>query len=140
MALATGLMLRTLLCERMNGDDGYFDSFELVFFPGNSPPYITSAIYAVPLVVFPLPKNWAIYHPSLGIVMVSAQTALVSAAGVPTYYRFNGIKSGVSTALLQGTVGAIGSGADMKFTNTAWPIGLPVSLNRLSFYPPQFNN
>ena len=140
MALATGLMLRTLMCERMNGDDGYFDSFELVFFPGNSPPYITSAIYAVPLVVFPLPKNWAIYHPSLGIVMVSAQTALVTAAGVPAYYRFNGIKSGVSTALLQGTVGATGSGADMKFTNTAWPIGLPVSLNRLSFYPPQFNN
>ena len=140
MALATGLMLRTLMCERMNGDDGYFDSFEMVFFPGKSPPYITSAIYAVPLVVFPLPKNWATYHPSLGVVMVSAQTAPVSAAGVPAYYRFNGIKSGVSTALLQGTVGATGSGADMKFTNTAWPIGLPVSLNRLSFYPPQFNN
>lgn len=140
MALATGLMLRTLMCERMNGDDGYFDSFEMVFFPGNSPPYITSTIYDVPLVVFPLPKNWAIYHPSLGLVMVSAQTAPVTAAGVPAYYRFNGIKSGISTALLQGTVGDMASGADMKFANTSWPIGLPVSLIRLNFYPPQFNN
>lgn len=140
MALATGLMLRTLMCERMNGDDGYFDSFELVFFPGNSPPPINSTIYDVPLVVFPLPKNWAIYQPSLGVVMVSARTAAVTAAGVPAYYRFNGIKSGVSTALLQGTVGDMGSGADMKFANTSWPIGLPVSIKRLNFYPPQFNN
>lgn len=140
MALATGLMLRTLMCERMNGDDGYFDSFEMVFFPGTSPPDITSTIYDVPLVVFPLPKNWAIYRPSLGIMMTSARTAPVTAAGVPAYYRFNGIKSGISTALLQGTVGGIGSGADMKFTNTGWPVGLPVSINRLTFYPPQFNN
>ena len=140
MALATGLMLRTLMCERMNGNDGYFDSFEMVFFPGNSPPYITSTIYDAPLVVFPLPKNWAIYQPSLGLVMVSARTAPVTAAGVPAYYRFNGIKSGISTALLQGTVGDMASGADMKFANTGWPIGLPVSIKSLNFYPPQFNN
>ena len=140
MALATGQMLRALMCERMTGDDGYFDSFEMVFFPGNSPPDINSTIYDVPLVVFPLPKNWAIYRPSLGVVMVSARTAAVTAAGVPAYYRFNGIKSGISTALLQGTVGNMASGADMKFTNTSWPIGLPVSLHRLNFYPPQFDN
>ena len=140
MALASGRMLRTLMCERIYGDDGYFDSFELVFFPGNSPPNINSTIYAVPLVVFPLPKNWAIYQPSLGVVMKSARTAPVTAAGVPAYYRFNGIKSGVSTALLQGTVGDMASGADMKFANTSWPIGLPVSIKGLRFYPPQFNN
>ena len=140
MALATGLMLRTIMCERLNGDDGYFDSFEMVFFPGGRPPYITDTIYAVPLVVFPLPKNWAIYRPSLGVVMVSSKTAPVTTAGVPAYYRFNGIKSGISEALLQGTVGLPGSGADMKFTNTSWPIGLPVSLHRLNFYPPQFDN
>ena len=140
MALATGLMLRTIMCERLNGDDGYFDSFEMVFFPGGKPPYITDTIYAVPLVVFPLPKNWAIYHQSLGVVMVSPQTARVTAAGVPAYYRFNGIKSGISEALIQGTVGLPGSGADMKFTYTGWPIGLPVSMHRLNFYPPQFNN
>ena len=140
MALATGLMLRTMMCERMTGDDGYFDSFELVFFPGNSPPYITSTIYDVPLVVFPLPNGWAYYYPPEGVVMVSARTAAVTAAGVPTYYRFNGIKSGVSTALLQGTVGDMASGADMRFANTGWPIGLPVSIKRLHFYPPQFNN
>lgn len=140
MALATGLMLRTLMCERMNGDDGYFDSFELVFFPGNSPPPINNKIYDVPLVVFPLPKNWAIYQSSLGVVMKSARTAAVTAAGVPAYYRFNGIKSGVSIALLQGTVGDMASGADMKFANTGWPIGLPVSIKRLYFFPPQFDN
>lgn len=140
MALATGLMLRTLMCERMTADDGYFDSFELVFFPGNLPPNINSTIYAVPLVVFPLPKNWAIYYPAQGVVMALARTAAVTAAGVPTYYRFNGIKSGVSTALLQGTVGDMASGADMRFANTSWPIGLPVSIKRLHFYPPQFNN
>ena len=61
-------------------------------------------------------------------------------AGVSAYYRFNGIKSGVSTALLQGPVGDMASGADMKFANTGWPIGLPVSIKRLHFYPPQFNN
>ena len=140
MALATGLMLRTLMCERMSGDDGYFDSFELVFFPGDLPPNINSTIYDVPLVVFPLPQEWAIYYPAVGVVMVSARTAAVTAAGVPTYYRFNGIKSGVSTALLQGTVGDMASGADMKFANTGWPVGLPVSIKGLRFYPPQFNN
>ena len=140
MALATGQILRTLMCKRMTGDDGYFDSFELVFFPGNSPPYITSTIYAVPLVVFPLPNGWAYYYPPEGIVMNAAQTRPVTAAGVPTFFRFNGIKSGVSEALLQGTVGITGSGADMLFSQTGWPVGLPVSINALRFRPPQYNN
>lgn len=140
MALATGQMLRTLMCERMTGDDGYFDSFELVFFPGNSPPYITSTIYDVPLVVFPLPDGWAYYYPHEGVVMTGTHTQPVTAAGVPVFFRFNGIKSSISTALLQGTVGELGSGADMKFPNTGWPVGLPVSINGLRFYPPQFNN
>lgn len=140
MALATGQMLRTLMCERMTGDDGYFDSFELVFFPGKRTSYITSTIYAVPLVVFPLPKGWAYYDPPVGVVLRAAQTQPVTAAGVPAFFRFNGIKSGISAALLQGTVGDMASGADMKFANTSWPIGLPVSINDLRFYPPQFNN
>lgn len=140
MALATGQMLRTMMCERMTGDDGYFDSFELVFFPGSSPPYITSTIYDVPLVVFPLPDGWAYYYPPEGVVMYAAQTQPVTAAGVPAFFRFNGIKSGVSEALLQGTVGLPGSGADMLFSQTGWPVGLPVSINALRFRPPQYNN
>lgn len=140
MALATGQMLRTLMCERMTGDDGYFDSFELVFFPGSSPPYITSTIYDVPLVVFPLPAGWAYYYQPEGVVMYAAQTQPVTAAGVPAFFRFNGIKSGVSEALLQGTVGLTGSGADMLFSQTGWPVGLPVSINALRFRPPQYNN
>ena len=124
----------------MNGDDGYFDSFEMVFFPGNSPPYITSTIYAVPLVVFPLPNGWAYYHPPRGVVMDTTKTQPVTAAGVPAFFRFNGIKSGVSEALLQGTVGLTGSGADMLFSQTGWPIGLPVTIKDLRFYPPQFSN
>ena len=140
MALATGLMLRTLMCERMNGDDGYFDSFELVFFPGNYTPYITGTIYEVPLVVFPLPNGWAYYIRPEGVVMYDAQTQPVTAAGVPAFFRFNGIKSGVSEALMQGTVGLPGSGADMIFSQTGWPIGLPVSINALRFHPPQYNS
>ena len=140
MALATGQMLRALMCERMTGDDGYFDSFELVFFPGNSPPSITSTIYEVPIVVFPLPNGWAFYHPPMGVIMSLAQTQPVTAAGVPAFFRFNGIKSGVSEALLQGTVGLTGSGADMIFSQTGWPIGLPVRIQDLRFYPPQFSN
>ena len=59
---------------------------------------------------------------------------------MPLFFRFNGIKSTVSTALLQGPVGKLGSGADMVFSDTGWPVGLPVSINGLRFYPPQFNN
>lgn len=140
MALATGRMLRTLMCERMTGDDGYFDSFELVFFPGSSLPYITDTIYEVPLVVFPLPNGWAYYHPPRGVVMDTTKTQPVTAAGVPAFFRFNGIKSGVSEALLQGTVGLYGSDADMIFSQTGWPVGLPVSIEALRFHPPQFHN
>ena len=139
MALATGQMLRALMCERMTGDDGYFDSFELVFFPGSFSPYITSTIYEVPLVVFPLPNGWAYYHPPRGVVMNTTKTQPVTAAGVPAFFRFNGIKSGVSEALLQGTVGLYGSDADMIFSQTGWPLGLPVRINALRFRPPQFN-
>lgn len=140
MALATGQMLRDLMCERMTGGDGYFDSFEIVFFPGNSPPYITQPVYDVPLVVFPLPTDWGHYYPVEAIVMYTAQTQPVTAAGVPVYFRFNGIKSGITEALLQGTVGLTGSGADMVFSQTGWPVGLPVSIKALRLRPPQFNN
>ena len=140
MALATGRMLRALMCERMTGDDGYFDSFELVFFPGNSPPPITSTIYDAPLVVFPLPIGWGWFFPPDGVVMHAARTQPVTAAGVPAFFRFNGIKSGVLEALLQGTIGLPGSGADIIFSQTGWPVGLPVTIKALRFRPPQYNN
>lgn len=140
MALATGQMLRDLMCRRMTNADGYFDAFELAFFPGNSPPYITQTIYDTPLVVFPLAANWANYFENEGVVMVGTHTAATTAPGVAAFFRFNGIKAGTPTALLQGSIGERGSGADMIFSHTGWPVGLPVSINGLRFYPPQFKN
>lgn len=140
MALATGQMLRDLMCRRMTGADGYSDAFELVFFPGNSPPYITTTVTDAPLVVFPLAVGWANYFANEGVVMIAEQNANTTTAGVAAFFRFNGIKSGVTSALLQGAVGTIGSGADMIFSNTGWPVGLPIKIKGLRFYPPQFNN
>lgn len=139
MSLATGPALRELFGKRLSGEDGYYDSFELAFFPGYVPSAITTPIYAAPLIVFPLPSPWATYLSAYGTVLTTEQTLTTTAPGVVTFFRFNGIKSAVTDPLQHGTVSTYGAGGDIQFSATGWPIGLPINLKRLYLRPPQLN-
>ena len=139
MSLATGPALRELYGRRLSGQDGYYDAFELVFFPGSIPPTTKSRSYSSPLVVFDLPSNWAVFNASSGTIMITPMTRETIAPGVVTHFRFNGILGAVHEVLQQGSVTKTGEGGDIQFPSTGWSVGLPVTLVRLYLRPPQMN-
>lgn len=137
MALGTGPALREVFGKRVSGEDGYFDSFELAIFPAPISYYASDNVYATPLVVFAFPSTWATYLPDYGALFVGPKTEPTTTAGEAAFFRINGIKSGVTACLLTGTITKNGGGGDMQFSDIGWPVGLPVTINRLYMKPPR---
>lgn len=137
MALGTGITMRKLFGQRISGQDGHFDSFELVIFPGPIVNHASSTVYASPLVVFAFPSTWAYYLSDSGAVYVGPKTEPVITAGQAAFFRINGVKSGVTDCLLTGTITKNGEGGDMQFSDLGWPIGLPITITRLYMLPPR---
>lgn len=62
-------------------------------------------------------------------------SAAVIASGVVTKFKIDGQdEMTLIPDAITGTVGNIGSGADIKFNNTTWVIGSSVKLNSLYFF------
>lgn len=139
MSLATGPALREIYGRRLSGQDGYYDAFELAFFPGSIPPTTNGPSYSAPLVVFDLASNWAFFDAQFGTIMNTPMTRETIAPGVVTHFRFNGILGAVHEVLQQGTVTKTGEGGDIQFPSTGWSVGLPVTLAALYLRPPQMN-
>lgn len=137
MALGTGPAMREAFGKRISGEDGYFDSFELAIFPAPIYYYASETVYAAPLVVFAFPSTWAIYLPDYGAIFFDPKTEPTTTAGEAAFFRINGIKSGVTACLLTGTITKNGGGGDMQFSDIGWPVGLPVTINRLYMRPPR---
>lgn len=137
MALGTGPAMREVFGKRISGEDGYFDSFELAIFPKPIYYYASETVYAAPLVVFAFPSTWATYLPDYGALFVGPKTEPTTTAGEAAFFRINGIKSGVTACLLTGTITKNGSGGDIQFSDIGWPVGLPVTINRLYMRPPR---
>ena len=140
MPLASGNNLREQYGYRITGEDGYFDSFELAIFDGYRPRNIETPLYQSPLVVFSLPSPWATYVSRYGTIDLTSQTETTTKAGEARFFRLIGIKSGTPYPLIQGTIGKVGADADISVTTTGWPLGLPVTLDSFTIYPPPASN
>lgn len=136
MTLATGVALRDLHGKRLSGEDGYYDAFELAFFAGSVLGTMNATIYASPLVVFPLTSPWASYTNANGTLGVAEQTQNTINAGVCTWFMFTGLLGTTRDPLQGGRVTKPGLGGDIQFSETGWPIGLPITLKSLVLRPP----
>lgn len=136
MTLASGDNLRALYGRRLSGEDGHFDSFELGFYEGMPQDSINDSFYAVPLVLFPLSSSWATYYTNVGVRMAALMKVNTTTAGICGQFRFNGIKGGILSRLLMGSVSAPGGGGDIQFSDVAWSVGLPVTIKKLDLRPP----
>ena len=87
--------------------------------------------------MFAFPSTWAFYLPDYGAAFFGPETELTTAAGEAAFFRINGIKSGVTACLLTGTITKNGGGGDMQFSDIGWPVGLPVTINKLYMRPPR---
>lgn len=140
MPLASGNNLREQYGYRITGQDSYFDSFELAIFDGYRPSNIETRLYQSPLVVFSLPSPWATYVSRYGTIVLTSRTETTTKAGEARFFRLIGIKSGTPYPLIQGTIGKEGTGADVSVKQTGWPLGLPITLNSFTIYPPPASN
>lgn len=136
MSMASGDILRTAYGQRLSGEDGYFDGFELGFYAGEQQRSINDAFYATPLVLYVLPANWATYYSNVGVRLAAPMVATTTGAGICGQFRFNGIKGAIVNRLLMGSVSAPGAGGDIQFSDVAWSVGLDVTISKLDLRPP----
>ena len=136
MALGTGPAMRKAFADKLTGADGTYSAWELAFFAGYNPKSASSTLYTPPLVAFQFTTGWAFYQTDFGVTLTRNQTQNVTTAGECTFFRFNAVVPGSRIALLHGSVSKNGAGGDIQFSDTGWPVGLPIKLDALYIRPP----
>lgn len=124
-----------LMLERLSGADGYFDDFELAFFTGYDPRYISGASPADKIASWSFSSPWAYTYNNSAIAAYGPIATTAIKGGAATFWELLATKSGTPYRLLHGTAGKKGSGADIVFTNHIWAMGDTITLNAIYLYP-----
>ena len=134
MALLTRTLLPFLL-GRISGSDGHYTAFRLAFYRGTVPLTITDPPPSGVLAQFDFLSPWASTSSGTHIAKPGPLTASVIASGVPTFWRLLGIHAGAWSSIVQGSIGLVGSNADIKVHNLEWLVGDPLTLHVIRIYP-----
>lgn len=114
MTIQYSIAHRTAAMSQLNSDIGA--NAQLIVYTGTMPANVGTAPSGTALVQFA--ANAAGFGAAAAGVLTAAAVANATATGTGTagYFRIN---KGDGTAVVQGTCGATGSGADMILTNTS---------------------
>ena len=134
MILLTRHLLPYIL-DRISGDDGHYTAFRLAFYSGTDPRIADSSPGNMVLAQFDFPSPWA--TPSLGtrVVKTGPITTTVTASGIASYWRLVGLHGGVWSNIVHGSIGLVGSGADINVRTLEWVLGDPLTLQVIRIYP-----
>ena len=134
MILLTRTVLPFLL-GRVSGEDGYYTAFRLAFYRGTDPQWITEPPPSNPLAQYDFSSPWA--TPSMGMQVdkIGPIKTTVLATGVPSFWRLLGFHDAVWSSVVHGSIGLVGSSADIKVRTLEWVVGDPLTLQVLRIYP-----
>lgn len=120
---------------RISGTDGYYTAFRLAFYFGSDPRNAADPPSSHVLAQFDFPSPWA--RPAGGnrVYRVGPITTTVTASGIASYWRLIGLNGGVWSTVVHGSIGLIGSGADIKVRTLEWVLGDPLTLEVIQIFP-----
>ena len=123
------------LIERISGVDGHYTAFRLVFFSGFDPRSTAGQISSAVLAQFDFPSPWATPWGGNSVHKSGPITTAVTASGFASYWRLLGLNGGTWSTVVHGSIGLVGSDADIKVRTLEWMLGDPLTLEVIQIFP-----
>ena len=123
------------LIERISGVDGHYTAFRLVFFSGFDPRSTAGQISSAVLAQFDFPSPWATPWGGNSVHKSGPITTAVTASGFASYWRLIGFNDGAWSNVVHGSIGLVGSAADIKVRTLEWMLGDPLTLEVIQIFP-----
>ena len=120
---------------RLSGRDGYYTAFRLAFYYGTDPRSAAGPPGSSVLAQFDFPSPWATPAGGNRVYKVGPISTPVTATGEASYWRLIGLHDGVWSTVVHGSIGLIGSDADIKVRTLDWVLGDPLTLQVIQIYP-----
>ena len=134
MILLSSAFLPFIL-ERLSGEDGHYSAFRLAFYVGSDPRNAAGPPGSNVLAQFDFPSPWGTPFDGNRVSKVGPITTPVTASGVASYWRLIGLHGGVWSTVVHGSIGLVGSDADIKVRTLEWMLGDPLTLQVIQIYP-----
>ena len=120
---------------RLSGEDGYYTAFRLAFYFGSDPRYAGGPPGSNVLAQFDFPSPWGTPRDGNRVSKTGPITTTVTASGVASYWRLIGLNGGAWSSVVHGSIGLIGSDADIKVRTLEWMLGDPLTLEVIQIFP-----
>ena len=120
---------------RLSGEDGYYTAFRLAFYFGSDPRNTADPPTSAVLAQFDFPSPWATQRGIYSVYKLGPITTTVTASGIASYWRLIGLHGGVWSTVVHGSIGLIGSAADIKVRTLEWMLGDPLTLEVIQIFP-----
>lgn len=134
MLLLSSAFLPSLL-GRLSGEDGYYTAFRLAFYYGTDPRNTAGPPRSAVLAQFDFSSPWGTPRDGNRVTRTGPTTTTVTTSGIASYWRLLGLHDGEWSNLVHGSVGLIGSEADIKVRTLEWMLGDPLRLDVIQIYP-----
>ena len=134
MILLSSAFLPFLL-KRLSGEDGYYTAFRLAFYFGTDPRNTAGPPGSNVLAQFDFPSPWGTPADGNRVYKVGPITTTVTASGIASYWRLVGFNDGAWSNVVHGSIGLVGSDADIKVRTLEWMLGDPLTLEVIQIFP-----
>ena len=120
---------------RVSGTDGYYTAFRLAFYFGSDPRNAAGPPGSNVLAQFDFSSPWGTPAAGNRVTRMGPVTTTVITSGIASYWRLLGLHDGQWSNLVHGSVGLIGSKADIKVRTLEWMLGDPLTLEVIQIFP-----
>ena len=134
MILITRELLPYIL-DRISGVDGYYSAFRLAFYFGTDPRSTAGSSGSNVLAQFDFPSPWATPWDGNSVHKSGPITTTVTASAIASYWRLAGFNNGAWSNVVHGSIGLVGSDADIKVRTLEWMLGDPLTLEVIQIFP-----
>ena len=121
--------------DRISGVDGHYIAFRLAFYFGTDPRNAAGSPSSAVLAQFDFPSPWATPLDGHSVYKTGSISTTVTASGIASYWRLVGLHGAAWSNVVHGSLGLVGSDADIKVRTLEWMLGDPLTLEVIQIFP-----
>lgn len=121
--------------NRISGTDGHYTAFRLAFYHGTDPRSSAGPIGSNVLAQFDFSSPWATPRDDSHVYKTGSISTIITTSGIASYWRLLGLNGGAWSIVVHGSIGLVGSGADINVRTVEWVLGDPLELRGITIYP-----